>query len=34
VEAITNDYVERDRVHYGGVRPPVFAEGAVAGKSF
>jgi len=30
VEAITNDYVLRDRVHYGGVRPPVFAQG----KSF
>jgi tetratricopeptide (TPR) repeat protein len=34
VEAITNDYVMRDKTHYGQVRPPVFAEGSMSGKSF
>jgi len=34
VEAITNDYVLRDRAHYGAVHPPVFAQGSMVGKSF
>ncbi len=32
VEAITNDYVLRDRPHYGWVVPQVFAEGSKLGK--
>jgi hypothetical protein len=32
VEAITNDYVLRDRPHYGWVLPQVFAEGSSFGK--
>jgi len=28
VEAITNEYVLRDRMHYGEVHPPIFAQGS------
>jgi hypothetical protein len=33
VEAITNDYVLRDRKHYGWIIPQVFAEGSKTGKT-
>lgn len=32
VEAITNDYVLKDRAHYGWIVPQVFAEGSKTGK--
>jgi tetratricopeptide (TPR) repeat protein len=32
VEAITNDYVLRDRSHYGWVLPQLFAQGSKFGK--
>ncbi len=32
VDAMTNDYVLRDRAHYGWVVPQVFAEGSTFGK--
>ena len=34
VEAVTNDYVLRDQVHYGRVIPQVLAQGSMTGKSF